>query len=35
VRARRAKVSGWGDKQDAKKILMESIERAKKGKTAA
>ncbi len=30
-----AKVTGWGDKMDAKKILMDSIERAKKGKTAA
>jgi inorganic pyrophosphatase len=30
-----AKVIGWGDKSDAKKILMESIERFKKSKTAA
>ena len=30
-----AKVTGWGNKADAQRILLEAIERAKKGKAAA
>ena len=30
-----AKITGWGDKAEAQKILMDSITRYKKGKAAA